>query len=58
MRIIFDEALLRPDAPAEERWWVEEWARMQSERGHYMVRALLAWLEAAEIRLEAMSGRQ
>ena len=58
VRIAFDDAMLRPEATAEERWWAEEWSRMQSERGHYMVRALLAWLEAAEIRLEAMGRRQ
>jgi hypothetical protein len=58
VRVSFDDALLRQGATAEERWWAEEWSRMQSERGHYMVRALLAWLEAAEIRLEAMGRRQ
>jgi DNA-binding PadR family transcriptional regulator len=53
VRVDFEEHVPR-DATAEQRRWAEEWLRMQSERGHYMVRALLAWLEAAEIRLEAI----
>jgi DNA-binding PadR family transcriptional regulator len=57
VRVSFDDARVSPGATAEERWWAEEWGRIQSERGHYMVRALLAWLEAAEIRLEAMGRR-
>jgi DNA-binding PadR family transcriptional regulator len=58
VRVAFDDQLVPRDASARQREWSEEWLRMQSERGHYMVRALLAWLEAAEIRLEAMIARQ
>lgn len=53
MRTAFDEEDLPPDADNAERAWMEELGRIQSERGHYMVSNLIAWLEATELRLEA-----
>ncbi|MBU8865855.1 PadR family transcriptional regulator [Paenarthrobacter sp. MMS21-TAE1-1] len=43
-----------PDLDEDERYWREELLRLQSERGLYMVNSLMAWLEATEIRLEAI----
>ncbi|MGO4591605.1 helix-turn-helix transcriptional regulator [Paenarthrobacter sp. 2TAF44] len=43
-----------PDEDEEERYWREELIRLQSERGLYMVNSLMAWLEATEVRLEAL----
>lgn len=43
-----------PDEDEDERYWREELMRLQSERGLYMVNSLMAWLEATEVRLEAM----
>lgn len=45
---------LAPDADEEGRYWQEELTRLQSERGLYMVSSLVAWLEATEVRLEAL----
>lgn len=50
----FDDTTVGPEADVDELRWQHEWYRLQTERGHYMTRALLAWLEAAERRLEAM----
>lgn len=58
VRVPSDDTLVRPDASAQERRWAEEWSQIRYERGHYMIRALLAWLEAAEMRLEVIAGRQ
>lgn len=43
-----------PDEDEDERYWREELIRLQSERGLYMVNSLMAWLEATEVRLEAL----
>lgn len=43
-----------PDENEAGRFWQEELLRLQSERGLYMVNSLMAWLEATEVRLEAM----
>lgn len=43
-----------PDEDEEGRYWREELVRLQSERGLYMVNSLMAWLEATEVRLEAL----
>ncbi|MDQ0144684.1 PadR family transcriptional regulator [Pseudarthrobacter niigatensis] len=43
-----------PDEDEDDRYWREELVRLQSERGLYMVNSLMAWLEATEVRLEAM----
>lgn len=43
-----------PDENEDARYWREELVRLQSERGLYMVNSLMAWLEATEVRLEAM----
>ena len=48
-----DDAAVPADADPETRHWSEEITRIQSERGHYMVASLIAWLEATEVRLEA-----
>jgi DNA-binding PadR family transcriptional regulator len=53
-RPAFDATTIGPDADADEVWWQQEWYRMQLERGHFMTRTLIAWLEAAERRLEAL----
>ncbi|WAH97339.1 PadR family transcriptional regulator [Arthrobacter sp. MMS18-M83] len=53
----FDEVLVSADATAEERQWSMEWFLMQNERGHYMVSNLIAWLEAAERRLQMLIGK-
>jgi DNA-binding PadR family transcriptional regulator len=53
-RTPFDETTIGPDADAHEVWWQHEWFGMQLERGHYMTRTLIAWLEATERRLEAL----
>lgn len=52
--IDFAEEDFAPDEDAEGRYWQEELVRLQSERGLYMVNSLMAWLEATEVRLEAM----
>jgi DNA-binding PadR family transcriptional regulator len=46
------------DDDQEERYWREELHRLQSERGLYMVNSLMTWLEATEVRLEAMIQRK
>jgi DNA-binding PadR family transcriptional regulator len=43
-----------PDEDEAGRFWQEELMRLQSERGLYMVNSLMAWLEATEVRLEAL----
>jgi DNA-binding PadR family transcriptional regulator len=43
-----------PEEDEDERYWREELVRLQSERGLYMVNSLMAWLEATEVRLEAL----
>jgi len=52
-RIPFDPTALPEGAGDDEASWQWEWFRTTNERGHYMVRALLAWLEATEMRLSA-----
>jgi DNA-binding PadR family transcriptional regulator len=49
----FDETILTHDAPEGGLRWFQDFSLLANERGHYMVRALIAWLEAAERRLEA-----
>lgn len=49
-----DDPVVLPGAGPEEQRWQREWARMQTERGHYMTRTLIAWLEATERRLEEL----
>ena len=53
---VFDESEAAAAADDEARRWLQELSRLQSERGHYMVSNLISWLEATEIRLEAMAG--
>ena len=53
----FDEVLVSPDAGPAERQWRGQWHLMQSERGHYMVSNLIAWLEATERRLQSIIGQ-
>jgi DNA-binding PadR family transcriptional regulator len=55
---LFDETAVEPGADAAEMEWQHEWYRLQSERGHYMTRTLMAWLEAVERRLEALAGEK
>lgn len=43
-----------PEEDEDERYWQEELVRLQAERGLYMVNSLMAWLEATEVRLEAL----
>lgn len=43
-----------PDEDEDGRYWQEELVRLQGERGLYMVNSLMAWLEATEVRLEAL----
>lgn len=50
----FDDFLHRKDGPPVEREWGLQLHLIQSERGHYMVSNLIAWLEATERRLEAI----
>jgi DNA-binding PadR family transcriptional regulator len=52
VRVPFDETAVRQGAAKDETTWITEFQLLGSERGHYMVRALIAWLEAAEARLE------
>jgi DNA-binding PadR family transcriptional regulator len=52
--VAFDPTTVATDADAEEEHWQHEWYTLQLERGHYMVRTLIAWLEATERRLEAL----
>lgn len=47
-----------PHEDEEERYWREEIMRLQTERGLYMVNSLMAWLEATEVRLEALIRRR
>jgi DNA-binding PadR family transcriptional regulator len=54
-KIPFDETILTGDVPGREGRWYQDFSLLFDERGHYMVRALIAWLEAAERRLEALS---
>lgn len=49
---------LAADDDEDQRNWREEIARLQSERGLYMVNSLMAWLEATERRLEALVERR
>lgn len=58
--IIMDlaEEDLAADDDEDQRDWREEIARLQSERGLYMVNSLMAWLEATERRLEALVERR
>lgn len=56
-RTAFDGTTIGPDADADEVRWQHEWFGMQLERGHYMTRTLIAWLEATERRLEALVDR-
>jgi DNA-binding PadR family transcriptional regulator len=50
-----DDPLLIPhNADARTREWMAEASRLQSDRGHYMVANLIAWLESAEAHLEAI----
>lgn len=49
---------LAADDDEDQRDWREEIARLQSERGLYMVNSLMAWLEATERRLEALVERR
>lgn len=53
-KIPFDETALTDDASDRELRWFREFSLLADERGHYMTRALIAWLEAAERRLEAL----
>jgi DNA-binding PadR family transcriptional regulator len=52
-----DETAMRPEADEAEVFWTTEFQLLGRERGHYMVRALIAWLEAAEARLEWLCTR-
>lgn len=47
-----------PGVNEDERYWHEELARIRSERGLYMVTSLMAWLEATELRLEALERQR
>lgn len=49
-----DEMLTPEDADEATRAWLRELSRLQSDRGHYLVATLIAWLESAEVRLEAL----
>jgi DNA-binding PadR family transcriptional regulator len=53
----FDELLVSPEAEPAERQWQRQWHLMQGERGHYMVSNLIAWLEATERRLQALTDQ-
>lgn len=49
-----DADLVPEGADAQLRAWLRTAHMIQSERGHYMVQTLIAWLEATEIRLAAL----
>jgi DNA-binding PadR family transcriptional regulator len=51
-----DVDLVPRDATPGLRTWLRESTLIQSERGHYMVQTLIAWLESAEVRLQAIVG--
>jgi len=52
-----DETAIRSGADEAEATWAIELRLLARERGHYMARALIAWLEAAEARLEWLCSR-
>jgi DNA-binding PadR family transcriptional regulator len=52
-KIPFDETIRNTDTAGDGRWF-QDFSLLSDERGHYMARALIAWLEAAERRLEAL----
>lgn len=49
-----DMDLVPLGAPADLRTWLQESSMLQSERGHFMVQTLIAWLESTEVRLLAL----
>ena len=49
-----DTDLVPRGADEKMRRWLRESNLLQSERGHYMVQTLIAWLESAEERLIAL----
>jgi DNA-binding PadR family transcriptional regulator len=53
-RTPWDETVVARDADDADLRWQREWYGMQLERGHYMTRTLIAWLEATERRLEGL----
>ncbi|GAA1963646.1 PadR family transcriptional regulator [Microbacterium deminutum] len=53
-----DVDLVPRDATPQLRAWFKESALVQSERGHYMVQTLIAWLESAEVRLKNLVDSQ
>jgi DNA-binding PadR family transcriptional regulator len=53
-RAPWDETVVSRDADVDDVRWQHEWYGMQLERGHYMARTLIAWLEATERRLEPL----
>lgn len=52
-----DTDLVPRDADEGLREWLRESNLIQSERGHYMVQTLIAWLESAEERLKSLTER-
>jgi hypothetical protein len=48
-----DTDLVPRDADDALRQWLRESNLIQSERGHYMVQTLIAWLESTEERLKS-----